>query len=54
MEEGSPLNGEPSFLLLHSDARGHSKGGRHGGKDGDENVQNFLDKFFLVHGSGIV
>ena len=54
MEEGSPLNGEPSFLLLHSDARGGSQGGGDGGKDGDENVQNFLDKFFLVHGGGIV
>ena len=41
-------------VSLHPDARGHAKGGRYGGKDGDEDVQNFLDKFFLVHGGGIV
>ena len=37
-----------SFLC--ADARGSADGGGDGGEYGDDEVQDFLPKFFLVHG----
>ena len=37
--------------FLHPHAGGHSEGGGDGGEDGDGDVQDFLPKFVLVHGS---
>ena len=37
------------FFSLRSDARGDSKGGCHGRKHGDENVQYFTPKLFVFH-----
>ena len=38
------------YLLHHPDARGGSQGGGDGGEDGRQQVDDFLDEFFLVHG----
>ena len=32
-----------------ADAGSHSKGSGHGGQDGDDDVDDFLPKFLLVH-----
>ena len=37
--------------LHHIDARGSSQGGGDGREHGDDEVQDFLPEFFLVHGS---
>ena len=38
-------------LFLHPHAGGHAEGGGNGRKDGDSDVDDFLPKFVLVHGS---
>ena len=42
------------FSVHHADARGGAQGGGYRREYRDGEVDDFLPKFFLVHGSGIV
>ena len=38
-----------THFFLHPHARGHPEAGHDGGKDGDDDVQDFAPKLFVFH-----
>ena len=49
---GTHLRVGPFFCIpipLHSDAGSDSKGGCHGGQNGDKDIQYFTPKLFVFH-----
>ena len=51
MQEGVSVDAPSLFLSHHADARGGAQGGGYRRKYRDGEVDDFLPKFFLVHGS---